>query len=136
MLPTQSRQVLANIWAKSAGPNEATGETLLRHTASVLSRLERLFDLLPGLATRVGDVRLWHRAALACALHDLGKAGAGFQRVLREKGARWNHRHEVLSLAFLDWALHPDIEGDLPWVAAGIVSHHKDIDVIDRLIRG
>jgi len=95
--------------------------------------LERLFDLLPGLAARVGDIRLWHRAALACVLHDLGKAAAGFQRVLKQKGARWNHRHEVLSLAFLDWALGRDVKGDFPWVAAGIVSHHKDIAVIERL---
>ena len=125
--------MLANIWAKSPNPNESTGETLLVHTASVLSRLERLFDVLPGLAARVGDIRLWHRAALACVLHDLGKAAAGFQRVLRENGTRWSHRHEVLSLAFLDWALHRDFDGDLPWVAAGIVSHHKDIATIDCL---
>ncbi len=133
MLSTQSCQVLANLWAKSPTPSESTGETLLEHTAAVLSRLERLFDILPGLAARVGDDRLWHRAALSCVLHDFGKAATGFQRVLKERGARWNHRHEVLSLAFIEYALSDDSNDDLPWVAAGVVSHHKDFARIRSL---
>jgi CRISPR-associated endonuclease/helicase Cas3 len=127
------RRVLAQIWAKSPPQREVAGEGLVAHTAAVLSRLERLFDILPGLAERVGDERLWHRAALACILHDFGKLARGFQAQLRAQAKPWGHRHEVLSLAFIEWIVSEDPEGDQAWVAAAIASHHRDFKRIAQL---
>jgi CRISPR-associated endonuclease/helicase Cas3 len=125
-------QVLAGVWAKSSQREDHPGETLVAHTHTVLSRLAGLFELLPGLAGHVGDDRLWHRAAIACVLHDLGKAASGFQAQLHPNGKPWGHRHEVLSLAFLEWLLPDDPHGDFAWIAAGIASHHRDYPVINR----
>ncbi len=123
--------VLLDIWAKSA-KDSARGESLVAHTATVLSRLESLFMLLPGLAERVGDTRLWHRAALSCLLHDFGKSAAGFQAQLRQPNRPWKRRHEVLSLAFLTWLL-PEDSPDLAWVSAGVCCHHRDLPEILQL---
>ncbi len=48
---------------------------------------------------------------------------------------RFPHRHEVLSAIFLRWILARDEEGDLPWTAVAIVTHHKDWPEIDQLYR-
>lgn len=106
------------------------GQTLAEHTWEVLSRLADQYRLRPSLADQIGDARLWHRLYWACFLHDFGKAAQGFQERLWDKPPEndWKkgrHRHEVLSLAFLDWLFpqgHPD---RLP-VLCIIVSHHKD----------
>ena len=74
------------------------------------------------------------RAALAVLAHDLGKCCAGFQQMLRD-GSTFGERHEVLSVALLPWLLGADTEGDLEWVAAAVLSHHKDLDEIHRLYR-
>src|SRR5215469_14032862 len=110
--------VLSEVWAKSPRPGETRGETLIGHTQTVLARVERLVEILPGLATRVGDDRLWHRAALAAVLHDFGKVASGFQLQLRDRSKPWEHRHEVLSLAFVDWVLPQDPHDDLQWIIA------------------
>ncbi|HHL39239.1 MAG TPA: CRISPR-associated helicase Cas3' [Deltaproteobacteria bacterium] len=113
-----ARKVLNRVWAKSSG------ETLVDHTLKVLSVLRQIRERSPRLAVVSGEPRLWHRAFWACVLHDFGKAAAGFQAYLRGEAPPWKHRHEVLSLAFLQALdLHGD---DIPWIAAGIVSHHKD----------
>ncbi|NTW01208.1 MAG: CRISPR-associated helicase Cas3', partial [Oscillochloris sp.] len=73
--------------------------------------------------------RLWHCLFWACLLHDFGKAAKGFQNRL-QGGPRWPHRHEVLSLTFLDW-ISPGLNSDeQTWVLAAIVSHHRDKDYI------
>ena len=117
---------IAELWAKS------TGEGIARHTVKVLDNLAQLRDRSP----RVNDLcempRLWPRAALAAALHDLGKCCCGFQGMVHN-GVRFAHRHEVLSAAFLEWILAHDDDGDLPWIAAAIVTHHKDWPEIVRL---
>jgi CRISPR-associated endonuclease/helicase Cas3 len=123
---------LADFWAKSPRGQEARGETLIAHTKTVIARIERLFDILPDLADRVADERLWHRAALAAILHDLGKVANGFQAQLRPNSKPWGHRHEVLSLAFLGWLCPEDPDCDLSWIAAAVVSHHRDKSIIDK----
>src|SRR5690606_36271077 len=62
-------------------------------------------------------------------LHDFGKAAAGFQSTLRG-GKRWDHRHEVLSLAFVDWIAPAFTLEEQMWLVAAIVSHHKDAEFI------
>lgn len=127
------REILAGIWAKSPRPGVTQGENLISHTAAVVARLEDLYLLFPRLADRVEEARLWHRAFWACVLHDLGKIANGFQAQLRPWGKPWDQRHEVLSLAFLEWVLPDDRHGDRAWVAAGVASHHRDLSDITTL---
>lgn len=121
------------VWAKSAEKGAGgKPETLAQHTWLVLERLAGFIRLRPELPQAIGVPRLWHVLFWATFLHDFGKAAAGFQARLRG-GARWPHRHEVLSLAFVDWivpALTPDEQA---WVVAAIVSHHKDAKEIADL---
>jgi CRISPR-associated endonuclease/helicase Cas3 len=120
-----------SLWAKSTrdgGP----GESLATHTVMVALMLNRLARRSPGLSEVAADERLWHRAFWSCWLHDLGKGARGFQAVLRGRQRIWGHRHEVLSLAFLPLVATPGSE-DYAWIAAGVVSHHRDAEVIQRL---
>lgn len=124
---------LDEVWAKSAEKGAGgRPETLAEHTWLVLQRLADFIRLRPALPQAVGMPRLWHILFWAAFLHDFGKAAAGFQARLRG-GARWPHRHEVLSLAFVDWiaaGLTPDEQA---WAVAAIVSHHKDAEEIAEL---
>ncbi len=76
--------------------------------------------------------RLWPRAAAAVMFHDLGKCCQGFQNTVRG-GVRFRQRHEVLSVALLTRLVPSDANGDLPWIAAAILTHHKDLDEIGEL---
>lgn len=106
-------------------------ETLAEHTWEVLSRLSDQTRLRPNLPYLVGDNRLWQRLFWAGFLHDFGKAAYGFQERLTDAAPQneWiqgEHRHEVLSLAFVDW-LFPRGHIDRQPIINMIVSHHKDI---------
>jgi len=59
-----------------------------------------------------------------------GNARRGFQPILRN-GQKFGERHEVLSLALLS-ALLASQPHDLPWVAAGILCHHRDLQELRR----
>lgn len=124
---------LNDVWAKSA-ERGASGqpESLAQHTWYVLERLTEFIRLRPDLPQELGVPRLWHVLFWAAFLHDFGKATGGFQAMLRG-GERWPHRHEVLSLAFLDWIAEGLTSDEQPWVAAAIVSHHKDATEIQQL---
>lgn len=125
--------LLQDFWAKSALEEQQTGETLLEHTEAVIRALAGIARLRPDLHTAANVPRLWHWAFWACCLHDLGKVAKGFQQQLRTS-AIWGHRHEVLSLAFLDWL--PCKEMDRKWIAAAVVSHHKDVDELQLAYPG
>jgi CRISPR-associated endonuclease/helicase Cas3 len=117
---------LSDLWAKS------TGEGVGPHTLRVLTNLAQVRNRAPRLPELCDMPRFWIRAALGAAVHDLGKCCAGFQQVVHG-GARFPHRHEVLSLLFLPWILAGDDEGDLCWIAAAIITHHKDWPKINEL---
>lgn len=123
---------LDNIWAKSPQTNRQQGESLARHTWNVLDMLAQSVRLRFNLDTTPGPPGLWHCLFWACFLHDFGKAARGFQNTLRG-GKRWSHRHEVLSLVFLDWIADALSEEQRQWVAAAIVSHHRDAKEIQLL---
>ncbi len=108
------------------------GETLAAHTWDVLRKLAELRALRPTLPDLVDVPRLWHCLFWACFLHDFGKAARGFQARL-SGGPRWHHRHEVLSLVFLDWITSGLERDEQTWVLAAIASHHRDADEIERL---
>ncbi len=121
---------LQSIWAKSPQKNKATGETLAAHTANVISRLHDFSKIYPDLHIITGQPEIWQFAFWSCVFHDFGKVATGFQKQLRQQGAVWGQRHEVLSLAFVQWAI-PGINDEwLSWINAGIVTHHKNFDQI------
>jgi CRISPR-associated endonuclease/helicase Cas3 len=104
------------------------GQTLAQHTWEVLSRMAGQRHQYPYL-TEWLDQRFWNQAFWAAMLHDFGKAAAGFQAILRgEKNHPWReqqHRHEVLSLGFVDW-LFPRDHPDRIMILAMVAFHHKD----------
>ncbi|OPX88717.1 MAG: CRISPR-associated endonuclease/helicase Cas3 [Pelotomaculum sp. PtaB.Bin104] len=126
---------LDDIWAKSPEKDGEDGESLARHTWLVLQKLSEMIELRPYLPEIVGFPGLWQTLFWSCLLHDFGKAAKGFQDGLRE-GPRWPHRHEVLSLAFLDWINKGFSKDENLWMAAAIVYHHKDPDEISLLYMG
>ncbi|WP_288089965.1 CRISPR-associated helicase Cas3' [Roseiflexus sp.] len=98
------------------------GETLAAHTWDVLVKLSDLYRLRPRLDN---GSQLWHCLYWAAFLHDFGKAARGFQQRLRG-GQAWSHRHEVLSLAFVDTIADGFTPEEQRWLVAAIVSHHRD----------
>lgn len=103
------------------------GQTLSQHTWDVLARTSDQRRLHPYLSATVSD-RIWIQAFWAAFLHDFGKAAKGFQEMLGGIKGEWSerkHRHEVLSLAFVDW-LFPRGHPDRDPVLAMVVCHHKD----------
>jgi CRISPR-associated endonuclease/helicase Cas3 len=132
------QDLLDDVWAKSPRKGEKRGELLTEHTREVLLRLAQLARRFPQVPELVGDERLWHRLFWACCLHDWGKVAPPFQDVLRDRPtaereawSRAHHRHEVGSLGFVPWVAGDD-EEDAAWIAATIVSHHRDADEIER----
>jgi CRISPR-associated endonuclease/helicase Cas3 len=119
---------LDRVWAKSPSDRGQSGETLVHHTWEVLQRCAALTRLRPTLPDEVGVPRLWHLLAWAAFLHDWGKIARGFQAMLRPGGPRWPHRHEVLSLLWLDWVVVSLSEAEATWMAATVASHHKDAE--------
>lgn len=112
-------------------------QTLAEHTWEVLARLADQYRLRPHLADQLHDTRLWHRMYWGCFLHDFGKAAQGFQERLQEnppenEWSKGKHRHEVLSLAFLDWLFPLGHVDRLPVICI-IASHHKDaLDIFGK----
>ncbi len=124
-----------DLWAKSAEKGEGKEpETLARHTWLVLERLSDFIRLRATLPEQLGVPRLWHCLYWGAFLHDFGKAMPGFQGLLRKNKAlkdRWQkHRHEVFSLAFLDWITEGLDNTERLWTAAAIISHHRDADYL------
>jgi len=117
---------LDDIWAKS--PDKETGspgESLAQHTWNVLERLAQTISLRPNLPDSLGCPWLWNVLFWACWLHDWGKAARGFQERLRG-GPPWPHRHEVVSLAFVDWLASAFSIEETQWLVAAIASHHLE----------
>ncbi len=125
MKPSPWPNQIDHLLAKS---QQHGGETLAEHTWDVLCRLADLYHLRPSLITD----RQWHCLYWAAFLHDFGKAANGFQRRLKG-GPAWSHRHEVLSLGFVDAIAHAFSEEEQRWLVAAIVSHHRDAAEIAEL---
>jgi CRISPR-associated endonuclease/helicase Cas3 len=107
--------------AKSAGA-DGVPETLLAHTLAVVQMAHDLCNRLPLPVEVRGDLR--RKVELAAALHDIGKAAPGFQRVLRGEQADWHGwRHEALSAGFAS-ALKSVVPEEIIFA---VLFHHKEI---------
>ncbi|MFO7314422.1 CRISPR-associated helicase Cas3' [Rhodothermus marinus] len=113
--------------AKSAARG---GESLPAHTRQVVARLRQLRERMPDLEEKLELPGLWDALFAAAWVHDFGKAARGFQEML-QSGEKWNYRHEVLSLAFLDWLLPAD-DPRYPLAVAAVAAHHRDYPVLAR----
>ena len=112
------------LWAKSVDKEidkDGNGESLFQHSLNVANNARKICERLPFPA----DERAKFAEILieAGALHDIGKAASGFQKMLRVKDWFWGHRHETLSTA-LACVLNPNLDETTLFA---ILTHHKDI---------
>lgn len=119
----------------AATPAATQGESLAQHTWSVLERLSQTIRRHPTLPRDIGVPSIWNMLFWACWLHDVGKSATGFQERLRG-GPSWPHRHEVLSLLFVQWLDGVLTESERQWVVAAIASHHRDADELLSMYTG
>jgi CRISPR-associated endonuclease/helicase Cas3 len=138
MKPLPYPDWLDDLWAKS--PNKGEGghaESLAQHTWFVLERLAEFIRLRPSLPQQLGREDLWHLLYWSVFFHDFGKAIPAFQGVLRgqhdDKDIWGKHRHEVFSLSFLSWIRNGLTASQFQWIAAAVVSHHREYDEIRSL---
>lgn len=100
---------------------KSNGETLSEHTIACLKASQALMDSLP-----INDEKkdaLKKDALLSIAMHDIGKAAIGFQKVLKNEQDNWQgKRHEIISASFAS-----GIDGISPIVIFAILTHHKCI---------
>lgn len=112
------------LWAKSVDKEidrDGNGESLFQHSCNVANNARKICERLPFPAEE--RERLARILIEAGALHDIGKAASGFQKMLREKDWFWGHRHETLSTA-LACVLNPELDEETLFA---ILTHHKDI---------
>jgi CRISPR-associated endonuclease/helicase Cas3 len=117
-------------WAKSPAYGQTQGESLADHTAQVIHGLVALHHRNVSIATIAQEPRFWHQMVLAAGLHDLGKLAPGFQQAVRG-GGRFDQRHEILSLAWLDWILGDVSDREHRNIAAAIAAHHRDFETLN-----
>src|SRR5260370_13356515 len=78
---------------------KSTGETIATHTEWCLKAAQALLECLP-LANEHRQ-RIEKDVLFALAVHDVGKAASGFQRMVRREQTDWaGRRHEILSASF------------------------------------
>lgn len=100
---------------------KSTGETIASHTTWCVRAARRLLESLP--VSEDQRHSLQHDVLLALAVHDLGKAASGFQRMVQGKQQSWNgKRHEVLSASFCS-----TLPGMSPSVLLAVLTHHKSL---------
>jgi CRISPR-associated endonuclease/helicase Cas3 len=110
--------------------------TLIRHINDCLLVLELLRKCLPAI-TRIFTTNaqiFWNTLRLAVIFHDLGKAHAEFQKLLKGLPNDWQRqRHELFSLPFVE-ALEVE---EVPKRQLGLViaGHHKNYHELAKYIR-
>ncbi|HXG74114.1 MAG TPA: CRISPR-associated helicase Cas3' [Candidatus Nitrosotenuis sp.] len=95
------------------------GETLAEHTLRCLRAAEILLRRLPFNDDVIA--KLERDLKIALAVHDVGKAATGFQKVLRGDMEKWAHRHEILSAAFGSYL------GLGEEILLAVITHHKSL---------
>lgn len=119
---------LGGVLAKSTkGSGLDRPERLTEHSATVRDAARDVADRIgsPGLLAAAPDFWTW--AQQAALLHDTGKIAESFQLQLRPGGQRWGHRHEVLSLAYVDLLTTGRAARDRLMIATGVAFHHRPL---------
>lgn len=113
------------LWAKS------DGQLLVDHLVDVCGQAASFLGAYrPHWPLAAATASPGRTLAYGTLFHDFGKVHPGFQMALRG-GPKFQNRHEILSLAFLDWLEVPDTE--YGWLAACVATHHKEwSDLKDR----
>lgn len=108
---------MRHLQAKSGG-----SAPLLEHLLDVCGQAREFVDVYKPAWPISDQAGLPRMLAYASLLHDFGKVHPSFQAAL-SGGPKFDNRHEILSLAFLDWLEIP--ENEAPWIAAAVATHHK-----------
>ncbi len=106
--------------AKSGSPPE----TLYEHTRKCLNVWADIRLVYGPVAKLLDEPEFFHWLFLATALHDVGKAAAGFQKQL-QTGTRWRYRHELLSAAFVRVLPVPDPVRAI--IGYAVATHHRTV---------
>src|SRR5690348_7928000 len=127
MIGAESLKTLAvemnHLLAKSAF-SSGTAQPLLVHLLDVCRQASEYYSAYEPKCSMDNFARVLAYSAL---LHDFGKIHTDFQLMLKT-GQRFANRHEILSLAFLEWLEAP--EEELNWIAAAIATHHREMSFI------
>lgn len=121
---SQTVQTHRDLWAKSPEKSKnvvGDGESLLQHSVNITTVARQVCRQLPFPEEERAELE--QVLIQAAAFHDLGKAATGFQRMLRERGFFWKHRHETLSTA-LAYVLNPHLD---PCALFAVLTHHRSI---------
>lgn len=100
---------------------KSDGETIAEHTGYCLKAASAILKCLP--LPREHRQRIEEDVFFAIAVHDMGKAATGFQRMLRKEQSNWaGRRHEILSASFAS-----TLPGISAPVLLAILTHHKSL---------
>ncbi len=109
--------------------NNSPPQTLKEHIDACLLVLSYLRRLFPEAAAVSGlGENFWNNLKIAVIFHDLGKAHAEFQKLLKGQPNQWDgQRHEFFSIPFVDaLTLHEQkLQRLIRWAVLG---HHKDFE--------
>ena len=101
---------------------KSNGESLEEHINNCLSVFAQLKDIYPDLQEFTKYPSFYNDAFDALFFHDFGKAAEGFQKYLTTKGEKWNYRHEILSMPFINCLKRENLD----FVKLLVLTHHKD----------
>jgi CRISPR-associated protein Cas5t len=105
------------LWAKSSG------QLLIDHLIDVCQQAGSFLRIYEPSWPIEDGADIDRIVAYSSLLHDFGKIHPAFQEALRD-GPKFNNRHEILGLAFLEWLEIP--ANEYGWIAAAIATHHKE----------
>ncbi len=126
--PLSVSSLLNQIWAKSPQVSRrGQAELLTEHSQMARDAARALRQRVGFAGVLTSEPRFWYWAEQAAFLHDTGKIAAGFQRQLRPGKDPWGHRHEILSLAYVDLLLAGLSERDKLMIATGVAFHHRPL---------
>ncbi|MGH3942096.1 MAG: CRISPR-associated helicase Cas3' [Pseudonocardiaceae bacterium] len=125
---------LIGVLAKST-KSSALGrpERLTEHSAAVRDAAREVAERIGSPGLLAAEPRFWDWAQQGALLHDAGKVAEGFQLQLRPVGQTWGHRHEVLSLAYVDLLTTGQPDRDRLMVATGVAFHHRPLSSSSRM---
>ncbi|CCO07700.1 CRISPR-associated helicase/endonuclease Cas3 [Desulforamulus hydrothermalis] len=130
MYKAEVKQALADVWAKSKDSSGETGLSLLQHTDNVVKQMGQFLVLYEKELKQLSEINLPRILLYGALMHDFGKIHPGFQNMLIT-GKKYGHRHEILSLGFLEFLDIPEEEKS--YLAAAIAFHHKGwLDLTQR----